>query len=156
MGIVKLSNGRHDSFLTFLYSITFMAPFMSFAVRVTPLSRSIVGTGQHVAALEFLLPEEYIRTLKVLHANAPTSSLDSVKKVLSEELGRPYEEVFEDFDETPLGCASLAQVRSFFGLRFFPYGSGDSDPPWGLAIMKDVVGIPGSQSQTAQRGRRGR
>lgn len=70
-----------------------------------------------MAALEFLLPEEYIRTLKVLHANAPQSSLDSVKKVLSEELGRPYEEVFEEFDEKPLGCASLAQVGRFQRLR---------------------------------------
>lgn len=70
-----------------------------------------IKVGQHVAALEFLLPEEYIDTLKVLHANAPQSSLESVKKVINEELGTKCNEVFVDFDEEPIGCASLAQVH---------------------------------------------
>ncbi|OQR71993.1 putative aarF domain-containing protein kinase 1-like [Tropilaelaps mercedesae] len=70
-----------------------------------------IKVGQHIAALENLLPEEYINTLKVLHANAPQSTLASVKRVIKEELGKNVEDIFEVFDENPIGCASLAQVH---------------------------------------------
>ncbi|XP_022687144.1 uncharacterized aarF domain-containing protein kinase 1-like isoform X1 [Varroa jacobsoni] len=70
-----------------------------------------IKVGQHIAALEYLVPEEYTTTLKVLHANAPQSTLSSVRKVIKEEFGKELEEIFEEFDEEPLGCASLAQVH---------------------------------------------
>jgi len=38
---------------------------------------------------------------------APTTSYDEVKSIILEEHGKPIEELFEDFDETPLASASL-------------------------------------------------
>ena len=45
-----------------------------------------IKVGQHLAALELLLPPEYTSTLKVLHNNAPQSTLEEVKDVLRQEL----------------------------------------------------------------------
>lgn len=70
-----------------------------------------VKVGQHIGALDYVVPPEYCDVLKVLHSRAPESSMDQVKRVIKEELGRPLEEIFSQFDEMPLGTASLAQVH---------------------------------------------
>ena len=38
-------------------------------------------------------------------------NIDDIYKVLKEDLGQDPKEIFEDFDEKPLGTASLAQVH---------------------------------------------
>lgn len=45
-----------------------------------------VKVGQHIAALDYLLPSEYVQTMKVLHSHAPPNSLDDVYKVIREDL----------------------------------------------------------------------
>lgn len=42
--------------------------------------------GQHIGALEYLLPPPYIETLSILHSQAPFSSLDDVYKVIRQDL----------------------------------------------------------------------
>ncbi len=44
--------------------------------------------GQHIGALDYLLPEEYVQTMKVLHSGAPKVDVREVYKVIREELGR--------------------------------------------------------------------
>lgn len=70
-----------------------------------------IKVGQHIGALDYVVPPEYCDTLKVLHNRAPKSSLDEVKRVIKEEFGKPLEEIYSEFDENPLGTASLAQVH---------------------------------------------
>lgn len=45
-----------------------------------------IKVGQHIAALEYLLPKEYVDTMKVLHSHAPANKLEDVLKVLREDL----------------------------------------------------------------------
>lgn len=45
-----------------------------------------IKVGQHIAALEYLLPKEYVETMKVLHSHAPANKLEDVYKVLREDL----------------------------------------------------------------------
>ena len=46
-----------------------------------------IKVGQHVGSLDYLLPKEYVATLKVLHDKAPESSKSQVLQVLKEEFG---------------------------------------------------------------------
>ena len=43
--------------------------------------------GQHIGALDYLLPEEYVNTMRVLHNRSPQMPLEDFYSVLREELG---------------------------------------------------------------------
>ncbi|KAK7571912.1 hypothetical protein V9T40_014384 [Parthenolecanium corni] len=85
------------------------------AERLLKLCRSNKGVyikvGQHIGALDYVLPKEYVDTMKELHSNAPASTIEEVYKVIKEDLHRDPKEIFESFDTEPLGAASLAQVH---------------------------------------------
>ena len=70
-----------------------------------------IKVGQHIATLKNLLPEEYVNEFKVLHSNAPKMDMEDIRAVIREEFGADPDEIFDDFDEEPLGTASLAQVH---------------------------------------------
>jgi len=70
-----------------------------------------IKVGQHIGALDYLLPDEYVSTMKILHHQVPKLPLEDVYSVLELELGKSPNEIFTSFDEEPLGTASLAQVH---------------------------------------------
>lgn len=47
---------------------------------------AFIKVGQHVGSLEYLLPKEYVETMKVLHNKAPQSNVDELKGVFEEDL----------------------------------------------------------------------
>uniref|UniRef100_A0A8C2CMD0 AarF domain-containing protein kinase 1 n=1 Tax=Cyprinus carpio TaxID=7962 RepID=A0A8C2CMD0_CYPCA len=72
---------------------------------------TFIKVGQHLGALDYLLPEEYTSTLKVLHSRAPQSSMEEIRQVIREDLGKELSDLFIQFEEKPQGAASLAQVH---------------------------------------------
>ena len=68
--------------------------------------------GQHLGQLDYLLPAEYVHTMResLLH-RCPVTPLGDVRRTVEEDLGRPLEEVFKRFEEAPVASASLAQVH---------------------------------------------
>ncbi|XP_015237329.1 PREDICTED: uncharacterized aarF domain-containing protein kinase 1 [Cyprinodon variegatus] len=72
---------------------------------------TFIKVGQHLGALDYLLPEEYTSTLKVLHSRAPESTMEEIQQVIREDLGKELSELFVSFEEKPQGAASLAQVH---------------------------------------------
>jgi aarF domain-containing kinase len=47
-----------------------------------------IKVGQHVGSLEYLLPAEYVKTMKIFHNEAPQSELEDVYRVIEEDLGK--------------------------------------------------------------------
>ncbi|KAK7086633.1 putative aarF domain-containing protein kinase 1, partial [Halocaridina rubra] len=47
---------------------------------------AFVKVGQHLGSLEYLLPVEYVNTMKVLHSSAPQSPLEDIYCVIEKEL----------------------------------------------------------------------
>jgi len=71
-----------------------------------------VKVGQHLGGMDYLLPEEYTNELKILHSNAPTSTVKEIEEVIKEDLNvTSIGDLFSTFETKPLGTASLAQVH---------------------------------------------
>ncbi|XP_069697834.1 aarF domain-containing kinase 1 [Periplaneta americana] len=70
-----------------------------------------IKVGQHIGALDYLVPPEYVDTMKVLHSQAPRSTIEEVYRVLREDLKQDPSEIFSHIEEDPQGAASLAQVH---------------------------------------------
>lgn len=45
-----------------------------------------IKVGQHIATLDYLIPKEYVQTMKILHSHAPKNSIEDVFKVIREDL----------------------------------------------------------------------
>ncbi|XP_056152382.1 aarF domain-containing protein kinase 1 [Lampris incognitus] len=110
-----LSSFRHVEYGTEEYWDLKSKVHLRSALRLRELCCANRGTfikvGQHLGALDYLLPEEYTSTLKVLHSQAPESSMEEIQQVIREDLGKELSELFVSFEEKPQGAASLAQVH---------------------------------------------
>lgn len=70
-----------------------------------------VKLAQHLAQLDYLVPQEIVDAMKAMLDAAPRSSYDDVRQVIKEELGDTPENLFASFSPEPVASASLAQVH---------------------------------------------
>jgi len=74
--------------------------------------RGLILKGcQFIGSRADVLPAEYVDTLSRLQDRVPPRSFAVVKKCVESELGRPLEDLFEEFSTRPIASASLAQVH---------------------------------------------
>jgi ubiquinone biosynthesis protein len=67
--------------------------------------------GQILSTRPDLLPPEFIGELATLQDNVPPLSEEQVVSMMEQELGVPWEDVFETVDPKPLAAGTIAQVH---------------------------------------------
>ena len=74
------------------------------------LGPAFIKLGQLLATRPDMVGNEIADDLKLLRDNTPVTPFDEIRKVIEGELGQPLEEVYSEFNEEPLGSASIGQV----------------------------------------------
>ncbi|OBT94132.1 hypothetical protein VE01_07059 [Pseudogymnoascus verrucosus] len=81
-------------------------------LRVLEQNGSIfIKLGQHLSSMNYLLPEEYCKTMLVLQDRCPVSSYESIEEMYLHDTGGKLLDYFSEFSPEPIGAASLAQVH---------------------------------------------
>lgn len=80
--------------------------------KLLVLGPSFVKLGQVLSTRTDVLPSTYTEVLKTLTDEVPGFSGKRAKEIVSQELGRPCDEVFQNFSEKPIKAASLGQVHT--------------------------------------------
>ncbi|KAL1963284.1 hypothetical protein VTN77DRAFT_8507 [Rasamsonia byssochlamydoides] len=72
---------------------------------------AFIKLGQWAASRTDIFPPELCARMSSLHSNAPAHSLQETKKIIVKAFdGIPFEDIFEEFQEEPLGVGAIAQV----------------------------------------------
>ncbi|KAK0651561.1 ABC1 family-domain-containing protein [Cercophora newfieldiana] len=70
-----------------------------------------IKLGQHLSAMNYLLPTEWTTTFIPLQDKCPISSFESIEEMFRRDTGEELWDYFSDFSPQPIGAASLAQVH---------------------------------------------
>ena len=77
----------------------------------TELRGLLIKMCQVIGTRSDVFPPPYVQTLSQTHDRLPPRDLDEIRAVVEEDLGKPLDAVFSEFDEVPVAAASLAQVH---------------------------------------------
>jgi ubiquinone biosynthesis protein len=75
------------------------------------LGTTFVKVGQILSTRNDVLSPDFTAELSKLQSSLTPLPLETIQKIVSDELGRPINEVFRTFDAIPLGVASIGQAH---------------------------------------------
>src|SRR5437763_6784942 len=94
--------------------------------------------AQLLATIPEALPEEYVRELIQLQANAPAMGWPFVRRRMQGELGPDWQRRFKSFEHTAARAASLGQVHRAVALDGTPLACKLQYPDMGSAVEADL------------------
>lgn len=66
--------------------------------------------GQWAASRADLFPASLCEQMGKLHSNGDPHSIQHTRRVIENVFGRKFEDIFDSFEEQPIGCGAIAQV----------------------------------------------
>lgn len=75
------------------------------------LGPTYVKLGQVMSTRPDILPSSFIRELQRLQDNVQPLGIEAIRAQVEESLGRPIDQLYSEFGETPIGAASIGQVH---------------------------------------------
>ncbi|WP_229725180.1 ABC1 kinase family protein [Hymenobacter baengnokdamensis] len=78
---------------------------------IEELGPTFIKLAQALSNRADLLPQALIDEFEKLQSNVPPFPVEEARQIVEAELGRPLEEVFLDFENEPIGSASIGQVH---------------------------------------------
>lgn len=75
------------------------------------LGGAFVKFGQLLSLRYDILPPRYCRSLERLYDRVPPFPVHEARAIVEAELGAPVAELFEQFEDTPIGAASFGQIH---------------------------------------------
>jgi ubiquinone biosynthesis protein len=78
---------------------------------IEELGPTFIKLAQALSNRADLLPEALIDEFEKLQSNVPPFPVEEARQLIEQELGRPLAEVFTEFDDVPIGSASIGQVH---------------------------------------------
>ncbi|KUG08421.1 ABC1 kinase family protein [Solirubrum puertoriconensis] len=78
---------------------------------IEELGPTFIKLAQVLSNRADLLPQPLVDEFAKLQSSVPPFDSTVARQIVAQELGRPIEEVFSEFDDVPLGSASIGQVH---------------------------------------------
>lgn len=75
------------------------------------LGPTFIKVGQLFSTRADLFPSEYVEELSKLQDRVPAFSYEQVESIIQQDLGKPIQTLYRNFDPIPLAAASLGQVH---------------------------------------------
>jgi ubiquinone biosynthesis protein len=75
------------------------------------LGATFIKLGQMLSLRSDIIPAELAAELSKLQDSVQNDEIEKIKSVLTTEYGKPINDVFLEFDESPIASASIAQVH---------------------------------------------
>jgi ubiquinone biosynthesis protein len=76
------------------------------------LGPTFIKLGQLIASAEGMLPPSWVEEFKLCRDRVPPETFEHVRAVVEADFGRPLDELFAEFDPTPIAAASIGQVHA--------------------------------------------
>ncbi|KAG5925468.1 hypothetical protein E4U53_003294 [Claviceps sorghi] len=72
---------------------------------------AFIKLGQWAASRSDIFPNDMCDAMSKLHANAPAHSMHATRRIVEAAFDRrPFDDIFDEFDQQPLGVGAIAQV----------------------------------------------
>jgi len=102
-------------------------PGQKLARALTEMGPSFIKLGQMLSTRADLLGEQVALDLAELQDHLPPFDTAIAREIIAQELGLPVEELFLEFDATPVSAASIAQVHHATVLLAPAEGEGEGE-----------------------------